>query len=159
MKRVELLCRRDGHLGQPTGRFALVDDGDFELVSAHKWNLMNGYAATKIAGVTVKMHRLILGLTDPDAWVDHVNRKRLDNQRGNLRVCDAAQNARNASTRTDNSSGVRGVSWHSRYGKWQAYITSDGRRKNLGYFDNKDDAISARQRAERREWPLDHIPD
>ena len=46
------------------------------------------------------------------------------------------------------SSGVIGVSWHKASKKWCARISVDGKRINLGRFNNLDDAIYARREAE-----------
>lgn len=49
---------------------------------------------------------------------------------------------------SENSSGVIGVSWNKTAKKWYARIGVDGKRINLGKFDNLDDAIQARKEAE-----------
>lgn len=41
----------------------------------------------------------------------------------------------------------QGVSWNKRQQKWVAYITINKKRKSLGSFINKQDAIKARQEA------------
>lgn len=41
----------------------------------------------------------------------------------------------------------KGVSWNKRQQKWVAYITINKKRKSLGSFTNKQDAINARQEA------------
>lgn len=48
----------------------------------------------------------------------------------------------------DSSSGVKGVCWLKDRSKWKAYITVAGKTKSLGNYDDKEDAIKARQRAE-----------
>ena len=48
----------------------------------------------------------------------------------------------------NNTSGTTGVSWDKTYQKWNAYIMLKRKRKNLGYFHNKQDAINARKEAE-----------
>lgn len=86
------------------GKHVLVDDSDFLMLSEHKWYLgTHGYAMTtkhlsgnKKIGVVQKsmsMHRLIMGLDGPR--VDHRDRNRLNNQRGNLRHVTALQNVWN----------------------------------------------------------------
>lgn len=45
-----------------------------------------------------------------------------------------------------NTSGFRGVS--RKRGKWQAYITFCGQTKTLGTYENIEDAVDARRRAE-----------
>lgn len=48
----------------------------------------------------------------------------------------------------NNTSGCKGVAWHKRTNKWQAYITIKGKRTNLGSYIEKADAIKARKAAE-----------
>ena len=47
-----------------------------------------------------------------------------------------------------NTSGHKGVSWSKRNKKWEAYITFQGKKKNLGLYTDKRDAIKARLKAE-----------
>lgn len=49
----------------------------------------------------------------------------------------------------NNTSGRKGVSWNKGHGKWQAYIGVHGKSIKLGYFDSIDDAIKAREEAEK----------
>lgn len=48
----------------------------------------------------------------------------------------------------NNTSGITGVRWHSRIGKWQASITFKRKNYHLGYFDNLNDACKTRKIAE-----------
>lgn len=48
----------------------------------------------------------------------------------------------------NNTSGFIGVSWDSSYNKWKSYIRVDGKKKNLGRFANKNDAVKVRLQAE-----------
>jgi hypothetical protein len=107
------------------------------------------YIAIKIDGVLYKAHRLAwlyeYGIWPPNE-IDHINRVRTDNRLENIRLATKAENAQNRKTRTDNSSGMTGVSWHKRDKKWRVYI---GKGKYLGYFDALEDAIAARKEAEK----------
>lgn len=49
--------------------------------------------------------------------------------------------------RANQSSGSTGVSWDKGHGKWVAYITINYKRRHLGYFDAKDQAMAAYQSA------------
>lgn len=49
-----------------------------------------------------------------------------------------------------NKSGHKGVAWIESRKKWRAYIGYKGKQIALGYFDNKEDAISARLKAEEK---------
>lgn len=48
----------------------------------------------------------------------------------------------------NNTTGVKGVSWHARMHKYQARITFKGKQIHLGTFDRLEDAAAARKRAE-----------
>jgi hypothetical protein len=48
----------------------------------------------------------------------------------------------------NNTSGVTGVTWHSKMNKWQASIRFKGSHVHLGTFSGFDDAVKARRDAE-----------
>ena len=83
-----------------TGQIAFVDDEDYEVLSRKSWRTdRDGYA---ISGASkngkyynVRMHRLILGLTDPLIQVDHKDHNKLNNQKSNIRPCSHSENQRN----------------------------------------------------------------
>lgn len=131
------------------GRFALVDDEDYEVLSAFKWHVnSNGYAlrSTRLNGVKrdIRMHRLLMGLApDDDRLVDHIDGDPLNNQRANLRLATWSQNCRNRKMQSNNSSGFKGVRWHSKDLRWVAQIVVAGRRKHLGNFRTREEAHAA----------------
>ena len=48
----------------------------------------------------------------------------------------------------NNKSGYKGVCWDKRRERWETYIHFKGRKRFLGYFESKEDAIKARLKAE-----------
>jgi hypothetical protein len=143
------LSGKNGH-----GRVALIDDADFQLISAYRWRLWEEllrpegrpHGPYAIAGMPVNgrrthvpMHRLITG------WpmTDHIDHDGLNNQRSNLRPTDTAQNNHNQRPRAGASSRFKGVTWHKRVGKWQATIKLNGRCIYLGLFISEDEAGAA----------------
>ncbi len=85
------------------GKAAEVDTEDYELVSKYSWHLRDGYAVTKMKRpdgkrVTLQMHRLVMGTTDPYVIVDHKDQNRLNNVRSNLREVTPKENANNMVT-------------------------------------------------------------
>ena len=52
--------------------------------------------------------------------------------------------------RTDNKSGIRGVSWDKTRHKWVAQLRFQGKNHNLGRYDNIADAKTAREKAEEK---------
>ena len=118
-------------------RFAIVDADIFEELSQFKWHVANGYAARRLpkveGGRMVYMHRLIM-----KARKGFV----LDNRRENLRICTHKENIRNGKSR-GGSSVYKGVSKRSDYDAWQAHITVDRKKKNLGCYKDEKDAARA----------------
>ena len=72
------------------GMIAVIDTNKFDLISNYKWHVAksreNYYAATKINGKTIKMHRILMGVTDSKVIVDHINHNGLDKRVSNLRI-------------------------------------------------------------------------
>lgn len=56
---------------------------------------------------------------------------------------------KNKKRQNNNTSGVTGVSYHKRKGQWYARISFKGKTYSLGYYDDLQDAINARHRAEK----------
>lgn len=77
--------------------------------------------------------------------VDHINGIREDNRIANLRSVTKSENAKNCAKRVDCSSGVTGVYWNRRAGRWAAIVYAEKKRFFLGYFDNIEDAAMARR--------------
>jgi hypothetical protein len=99
----------------------------------------------------LKAHRIVVALTKgrwPIHGVDHEDRNPAVNKIANLREATQAQNNQNQGLRSDNTSGVKGVTWKKRLRKWYAQINVDGRRLFLGLFDTFDHACQARIGAE-----------
>lgn len=134
---------------------ALVDDADFERFGNLKWTAQwipctKSFSAihTRPRDANGKKHRIILHreiMGNPAGKrVDHENHDTLDCQRHNLRVCTPSQNGMNRIAPNKNSkSGIRGVHFDTDRNKWRARIGIANKQKNLGYFANKIDAISA----------------
>lgn len=109
----------------------------------------NGYLTGSIFGRTRLAHHVIWAFVYgqfPTGEIDHINGNPADNSISNLRVATRIENCRNASRRKDNSSGATGVTRSGR--KWIARIGSGAGRTTLGSFDNFDEAVAARKRAE-----------
>lgn len=140
------------------GKYATVDDADFEYLNQWKWHYKpsgdNGYAVRKqYEGKggnskrgyycrSIPMHRLIMD--SPEGMdVDHINGVGLDNQRKNLRVCTHQENLQNSAHRSDNTSGYRGVTWDKKLKKWFVRCTANGVNHHVGYFlDVKEAALA-----------------
>jgi len=131
------------------GRYTLIDEDSYELISNYKWRFSKGYAISdspRIKGVKhdIKLHRLIIN-APKNKDVDHINGDTLDNRKCNLRLCTPSQNGANMKkTLLKCSSEFKGVCWNKRKNFWQAYINKDYKRYALGYFENERHAAMAR---------------
>ncbi len=130
------------------GKVALVDDEDYEAISAFNWYFnFNGYAVRTFCigypkSKHYRMHRQILGVTDPSIHVDHINGDRLDNRRSNLRLCTNAENLRNRITPKNNTSGFKGVTLTAEK-RWKAQIKFERKYYYLGLFSTAEAAHEA----------------
>lgn len=86
----------------------------------------------------------------PSGEIDHINRNRSDNRISNLRDVSSAENSHNLPIFVNNRSGILGVDWYERKGKWRAQIMANGKLIHLGYFADKRKAAQARRNAERQ---------
>lgn len=134
------------------GKFALVDDEDFDFLNQWKWyaaKIQNTfYVARKKwnpGGVhkTFFMHREILGLNDNKIFVDHEDHNGLNNQRSNLRTCTSQQNQANQRPQRNTSSIYKGVSWDKQLNKWRACIRKNNKKIHIGYYEDETKAAIA----------------
>lgn len=129
------------------GKFAIVDDDDYEQLSRWKWYALKRretfYAVRKYKRKTmIFMHRQILQLTKGDSKeTDHRNHCGLDNRKQNIRICSKSQNHQNQRPRKLGMSKYKGVVWHKK--KWQVQIGHRGKEIYLGRFDNEIEAAKA----------------
>ena len=132
------------------------DKEDEKIVRQYCWHYNNhGYLVSRDrnTGKIVQLHRLLMEPVSDEMEVDHKkhpprNENKYDNRKSNLEIKTCSQNSMNVSLRTNNTSGVTGVSWNKKYNQWESYIMIDYKRIYLGRFVDKEDAIRARKDAE-----------
>lgn len=135
------------------GKFALVDDADYELLSRFKWYAHKQphtwYARRDFEArgrhFHVYMHREIMGRNGPP--VDHLNGNGLDNRRSNIRHATQSQNMQRARSKRG-VSGFRGVDrMATKNERWTARIpTKNNTRRYLGTFESREAAARAYDR-------------
>lgn len=117
------------------------------------WINAIGYRCLSIERKTYLAHRVAWLLSTrswPKDQIDHINHNRADNRWCNLREATRRENQRNVSLASSNTSGYTGVFWSKQRKRWQARITIDDKQIHLGFYLSKDDAISARVRANKK---------
>jgi hypothetical protein len=144
------------------GYEAIIDVADVPLVEGFNWIAMvskradgsvrtvyayrNDCSGTKTR--LVLLHRFLMG--EPmGLQIDHRDGEGLNCRRYNLREATCSQNGRNLKTSANNTSGIKGVSWHKPSSKWTAHIMLGGKQKYLGLFGDITDAAVAYANASR----------
>lgn len=121
------------------------DIEDAEKILRYSWGVApNGYPVATINNKKITLHTF-LGFS----YHDHNNRNKLDNRKINLIPCTASNNSINQKVPSNNTSGIIGVGYHKQTNKWRARIVLNQKEISLGLFNNKEDAITARLRAEK----------
>lgn len=141
------------------GKFALVDDEDFERVNAFKWYLGNLHGKLYALHCrwnsktnkkeTIYLHRVVLQCRKSQS-IDHISGDGLDNRRVNLRKCRHGLNVRNRLKSKNNTSGFKGVGWWHNRGRWGKFVSSIRHRGKLiflGSFQSAMEAAKAYDRA------------
>lgn len=138
-----------------------------EQSTANYWNRRNsgkecflaqdkdGYRIGSIFNLTRKAHRVAWALQTgewPAGQIDHRNGVRNDNRWLNLRLATGIENRRNSVAERDRRSAFKGVTWHKRDQVWFTRIYLDGRRVQIGTFNDEIAAAQAYDAAARRHF-------
>jgi hypothetical protein len=142
------------HYEPDTGVFTWRVDRAYAVKAGDKAGYVdgNGYVLITVDNVMYRANRLAwLYMTGewPEGVVDHKNRIRTDNCWNNLRDVPHGVNCQNRSVSTINKSGKNGVYWNKSSEKWHAQITLGKKKHHLGFFDQLEHAIDAREVAEK----------
>lgn len=139
-------------LGLPTDRSVKAWNSRFAggVAGTRKQSSGKQYIQVNIKGRFYPCHRVIWvmvhGSIDQALEIDHINGDGLDNRLVNLRLVSHQDNQKNLSRRSDNQTGVCGVSWDEGRSRWVVRGHVAGKQKNLGRFENFESAVAARQR-------------
>ena len=100
---------------------------DYDLIKDYCWHYtQKGYLEATNAETrkAIKLHRLVMGVTNPKVQVDHkkhptIYEHKIDNRKSNLEIVNQSQNSMNRSLAKNNTSGIVGVSWSKLEQKWR----------------------------------------
>ncbi|MGL4809474.1 MAG: HNH endonuclease [Giesbergeria sp.] len=127
-----------------------LDDEDAAALPGKVSVGSHGYAQVYEDGQVKLLHRRILGCSPGDrSVVDHINRNKLDNRRGNLRLVTPSESSANITSWA--GSGYRGVYPNKK--RWAAAAKKDGRKVHLGTYDTPEEAAHV-----AHEWRVANLP-
>lgn len=109
----------------------------------------NGYIFISIHYRRYRAHRVIYKLfygIEPTE-IDHINGDRADNRITNLRVVNRKQNTKNQKKRSNNTSGVTGITFDNRGlpKPWRAKWHDENGKQRSKYFKTKEEACEYRE--------------
>lgn len=137
------------------GKFAVVDDEDYEWLSNWKWSFgCGGYAVRNRkpregSRKVIYMHREIMATPD-GMECDHKDENKIHNCRSNLRNCTHAENNRNVARPRNNTSGYKGVWYVKKTGRWLASVKVNGKQHSLKTWVMPEDAARAYDKAAKK---------
>jgi hypothetical protein len=91
------------------------------------------------------VHRLVWAMHHdivPDV-IDHIDGDPSNNRIENLRPSSISGNMQNSKLNSRNSSGIKGVSFCARTGKWKGEVYANGKKHSAGSFGSKEDCGAA----------------
>lgn len=131
----------------PNGTELLFDIDDYERVSTHTWHRTGRwYAGAYIDQKYIRFHRFLMNAPD-HLQVDHINLKKYDNRKSNLRFATHKENKRNSGLQSNNTSGVKGARYYKARSKYVARIKVNGKDIHLGYYSTLIEASAAYDQA------------
>ena len=142
------------------GQYFYIDSEDYEKVKEYCWHpdhYGHWVAYNPTNRKFLRLNVLIMNFpTNMD--VDHIDGKKYDNRKTNLRVCSHQQNSFNRKVPTNNTSGFIGVSWDKSKKSWTSSLKENDEIRLLKRYKNKEDAIKARLEAELKYFGKDFAP-
>jgi hypothetical protein len=126
----------------------IIDLDDTKKIGQIHWHINKNKYVTN-SKLKLYLHTYIMDKHIYNAHVvDHKNRNRLDCRKTNLRSATYKENGINKGKQSNNSSGYPGINWSKYHEKWRVRVKINGKEKFIGYYDNLEEAIAARQKAE-----------
>lgn len=129
-----------------TDETSVVSECDYDKIKVRRWHKdSNGYAVCYYRDEFGKegrlfLHREVMCSKEGDV-TDHINRDKLDNRRGNLRIVTTSQNGMNRGPNKGRPGGFKGAVGED--GKFVTKVMVEGVSIYVGTFATKEDAAKA----------------
>ena len=124
----------------------IIDLDKLDMVKQKTWyKNKQGYAVSDTDG-RFRLNRFIMNPKEHE-YVDHISGYLNDYRKSNLRNITPQKSAMNIGIKSNNTTGHTGVH-KNKNGLYEAYINVDKNKFHLGIFDNYEDAVKIREKAE-----------
>ena len=123
---------------------------DYDKIKNYHWHFKeSGYVISLQSEGNLYLHRLVMDCWDDTKDVDHIFHKLNDCRKSQLRICEHYQNLISSKNYSNNTSGRKGVCWDKDRNKWVVTITVNKKTHHIGRFENFEEAVKAREDAEK----------
>lgn len=124
----------------------ILDNEDVEKLGDKKWRCVykndKPYLFTgNQKSEKIYFHRLVC---PTEKQIDHISGNTLDNRKSNLREVTIQDNMKNLQKKSNNTSGIRGVSYDKKRNVWRTDFTYEKTRYYLKGWNKKEQAIYQR---------------
>lgn len=113
---------------------------------------INGYVIISLNGKYYREHHLIWTYHYNTAanLLDHINGKKDDNHIENLRECSQQQNCLNQKIRSDNKTGIKGVTYRHKHKKpWIGRVLVNGKHIQSSFYLKEDAVLFVKETREK----------
>ncbi|AYV76846.1 MAG: HNH endonuclease [Barrevirus sp.] len=105
-------------------KIAIIDKSEYNKIKFYKCHInVEGYVIIKVNNKQLQLHRFLMGATDPEIPVDHIDRDKLNNKLNNLRMSDSTRQCQNRDKCEGLTSKYLGVSYNQDRQKWRGDVT------------------------------------
>ncbi len=125
-------------------KFVIIDKEDYDKVKYYRCYIGDKGYPFIILDKDIRLYRYLLGVTDSNIFVDHIDSDVYNNKKNNLRSSNYYLNSQNKSKQENTSSKYFGVSRKSESGKWIACISNNNKSVLHATYDDEEMCARAR---------------
>ena len=130
----------------------IIDNITIDKIIDYQWYPVRSEWGTYCIGYVckknIRLHRYLMDAQDGQ-YVDHIDKNTFNTRISNLGFVTNQENGCNRLLGKNNKTGIMGVCWFKLRSKWAAQIKYNYKKIYLGIYENFEDAVVARLKAEK----------
>ena len=155
---VKIFYYSEGDSESPSGHF-LIDLEDFGFVRDYTWSRLDngreGYIYRRVwydnKMSSVYLHRELMGLTDEELTVDHIDGDGLNNKKSNLRIVTQQGNNRNRRGNPKN------YYYDRKNDRWAVNLTINNKTVYFGSYETEEEAKDKAKRVREEHYVIEEF--